>query len=59
MKEVEDPVAANLLRGITDRAIAATNLESLEDTVLAGEELKAESNLMKKRFEMAIKTKYQ
>ena len=53
-----DPQAQNLLAGIHSRVVAAVNLEKLEDKITAGNQIRAETNLMLMKFEMALKDRY-
>ena len=58
VKTLKDPEAARALTGIHSRVVAAVNLDNLEDTRIAGKQIKNETNLMKMKFEMALREKY-
>ena len=51
VKTLKDPEAARALTGIHSRVVAAVNLDNLEDTRMAGDLIKTETNLMKMKFE--------
>ena len=55
---MSDPQAKDLLAGIHSRVVAAVNIDNLEDKITAGNQIRAETNLMLMQFEKALKERY-
>ena len=48
-----------MMAGIQSRLVAAVNMETLEDKISAGDQIRLETNLMMQKFEIALLERYQ
>ena len=55
---MSNPLAKNMLGGIHSRVVAQLNIDNLEDKITAGNQIRAETNLMMIKFENALKERY-